>query len=816
MCRTRELLILCALIAVASALLWPRSDDEAGGPATEREEADHRPGKGPGLAAKGVDPSKRKAPAGSPTAKAVAAYELDEAEWMVGCRVLAADGTLAEGAALEIRTETEHLAEEWPDDDDLILAGAVTAEVTSRALIIITAFDHVPHVLPWRVYKPGTRLDLGDIRLKKGGTIAGRVTRAGKPEGAVAIHLAPEAAPPPFWWRYLDTGADAVGTGRSGASGQFEVTGLPEGSYRVRVSWHEWDEVVLEGVATGTSDIHVDLEPYEEEEPVVPLDRVPFTFRVVTEDGGKVPTCGFYLHYFEAGGASALDYEIDRKVSFNVSGKAPFFLDVQPVEGPYAPMVVEGIQPSSDVQTITLRRGRVLEARLTGVDVPRKWRLLAKGARKRDDSVVAVRDPNESYISSESWRGKHLGDGVFRFEGLPERGDLLLTYTSHKHELPPDKVVVPVHAGRVTLHARVKPHIDLQIEGTPGRAVGSVYVHVEVDREGGWTELDHEYDEGESSTHAMRMYVDDASARHRVSVTTDDAGPIVVIVPPRPEAPVRVRLGDLVRVEGRVTKADGTPLVDAGVELVRAPENAAAMHTPSPWGTPVREDPDDPPTARTDVQGRYRLGGLPPGRWRIAVSAAGWVQRDPAPVLRRGRKEVDIIMVPAAMITGRILPGDDESMLGDDGVRVEAWPLAGDRLVHLATPAPSGFFKVPVGPDARYAIVIRPVQPEHDDYYNWYALAEAVAAGTRGAKIQLRRGRIASLDLVTSKGKPLVNADVRIRGRFVDEKVWPDDDGRFRMIGLPPGSYRFDVTLSSGARVSLPVTAGKTVKHVVR
>jgi hypothetical protein len=135
-------------------------------------------------------------------------------------------------------------------------------------------------------------------------------------------------------------------------------------------------------------------------------------------------------------------------------------------------------------------------------------------------------------------------------------------------------------------------------------------------------------------------------------------------------------------LEGRVTDAGGAPLADVPVE---AGEHLVAGSLTLGLGFTA---------TRTDAQGRYRLEGLTPGRYRVEVSAEALAERAVRPEGRSldlGPEEsadgLDFVLVPAVVVTGWVDPGTtplDELELslrrasdGEERVRLTPQPDGG-------------------------------------------------------------------------------------------------------------------------------------------
>ena len=125
---------------------------------------------------------------------------------------------------------------------------------------------------------------------------------------------------------------------------------------------------------------------------------------------------------------------------------------------------------------------------------------------------------------------------------------------------------------------------------------------------------------------------------------------------PKPEAQA-VKPEDRCTVEGTVTNAKaGEPLKRARVMMSRMGE------------------PGEPMAAVTDATGRFKLADVDPGRYSIFVFKNGFVRQQsggPGPaqaastitlVTRQTLRNIDFKMMPAAVVTGRVVDEDGESV----------------------------------------------------------------------------------------------------------------------------------------------------------
>jgi len=256
-------------------------------------------------------------------------------------------------------------------------------------------------------------------------------------------------------------------------------------------------------------------------------------------------------------------------------------------------------------------------------------------------------------------------------------------------------------------------------------------------------------------------------------------------VPPRPQLPPSLLALDprAASIAGRVLDEDGRPIADALVcHAIDVTERSRNEHV-------------DPQCTRSDVLGRYRAAGMPPGLGRIGASAPGFLPADHAGphgvgyltvaaagqhagidiVLRRGGARVrgTVVDETGGVVSGAVVRSQDFTRFGrgwtgvttsDDEGRFELWvPLGGVALQATA---------------------------------DGYATANDQANAPED-EIELRLMPEVVLEgrVVDRTGAPV--ADIRVRANPESHNAdeifaftTTDVDGRFELHRLGPGRYR--------------------------
>jgi hypothetical protein len=208
-----------------------------------------------------------------------------------------------------------------------------------------------------------------------------------------------------------------------------------------------------------------------------------------------------------------------------------------------------------------------------------------------------------------------------------------------------------------------------------------------------------------------------------------------------------------------------------------------------------------------DPDGRFRLRGVPPGRYRLRVVGAGFALHETAAlVVEAGRAtELGTIVVSRGRtVRGLVVDGKGAPIAGAEviasGVLIANGDLEGDSRTRTTTSASDGSFDLVGAPATPFAIAAR----RGTDV----SAARSLAAGSDDLAIKLVIAATGAVEgRVQRAGAPVAALVVtEPEGGGALYTVHSGDDGTYHVDGLPPGRYKLGVTRMGSMEVIGPIT----------
>lgn len=215
---------------------------------------------------------------------------------------------------------------------------------------------------------------------------------------------------------------------------------------------------------------------------------------------------------------------------------------------------------------------------------------------------------------------------------------------------------------------------------------------------------------------------------------------------------------------GMVTDAAGQPAVDARVLLERSGF--------------------DGPATATDAAGQFRLQGMAPGAWSLWVSSSGFAtyRARTIEIAPGARVQHDVRLTRGSSVEISVLgPGGPEAGASVE-LRRAGWPTISGNT------GAGGLFSASAVATGTWQVLVRAVE---DSPLCGRAQVEVPTDGTTAAvTVTLDDGGTASGRVVDAKDGVVRVWAVGIDGLTDTRSAWVDEDDRFEIRGLHPGTYR--------------------------
>lgn len=228
----------------------------------------------------------------------------------------------------------------------------------------------------------------------------------------------------------------------------------------------------------------------------------------------------------------------------------------------------------------------------------------------------------------------------------------------------------------------------------------------------------------------------------------------------------------------------------------------------------------------TDGLGRFRLGGLPEGRYDIHANLQTGGGAEPALDIPTGTTNVEIVLKPVQTLEGTVRSASTGRALDRFFLSLQPQAEAG-RSRRSGTrwqnwiQSPDGKFEMAVMP-ARYQVTVK--APGHEPkVLDDVVVEELVPPGP--LEVVLDAGGGIEGTLRDHEGKPVANAYVQARlhrGRAAQQSDWvlggndqTDDRGRYFLEGLASGTYILQANMGpkGAATARVQVAGSEMVRH---
>lgn len=252
--------------------------------------------------------------------------------------------------------------------------------------------------------------------------------------------------------------------------------------------------------------------------------------------------------------------------------------------------------------------------------------------------------------------------------------------------------------------------------------------------------------------------------------------PSVVIEEGKTTADIEVGLDTGVKLSGRVTGPDGTPLSGVSVR-------------PDDGRNPMRAFMNEASTT-TDANGEYTLDSLEPGEKTFAFSRSGYLTESKTTPLDSKETRLDVQLSSGIRISGLVV--------------TEAGAPVADAQVRASSAAAGGFGRT-TRSDGSGAFMFEGMAPGH---YSFNATKEGFAEAisrdldvneSTPVRLTLKTGGTVSGHVTGVAASDLGNVNVTIRSSTGGSTSVPvDQSGNFRADGAPTGTLRVSADLTKG------------------
>jgi len=549
--------------------------------------------------------------------------------------------------------------------------------------------------------------------------------------------------------------------------GGFVLLLYEEGEWVLSVERQEWRELV----ASDTTGLRVVYRAPEEMR----------TVAVVVEDPSGVPLldAAVRLHYTISGsgnrttemrpGGGRYYAEIPAGIE-TVDLFVTYALDALGRPLDVAPVEERGVPLQDDVIVVRLSRGRSLRVGVEGPDgrpVADAW-VVVRPMRWSAEDQIGFRDGGRGWMRTDA-------DGVATAVGLAQHERIEVAVRTDGPYADPRPVYVLTDVERVTVRLPRATFLSGQVRSTSGRALSGMAVRVMLENEdfdplhptpASWPQWPYE------------PWTTTTDAQGRFTIPRVPAGALLLLSAAGRDGylpaslrgvaagsdDVRLVLGEGAVVRGRCLGA--APWLAQGGDLLVAlfPTDAPADATRYAVSGSRRVDDD----------GGFVLGTVPTGHYRLVVTL-GW-----STVLAEILIDVPVEDLEVRLATQHLLEVHLEG--GDvEGFGVSVW--RGAEPVGSAEADAAGVVRLPFLDDGPFDVLA------WRDGDARIGLADGVRPSSGALTLVLAPGRTLAGRIEGAPADALPRFQVQVSSPRVGRVVKPDAAGRFRVDGLPPGTY---------------------------
>jgi RNA polymerase sigma-70 factor (ECF subfamily) len=402
--------------------------------------------------------------------------------------------------------------------------------------------------------------------------------------------------------------------------------------------------------------------------------------------------------------------------------------------------------------------------------------------------VMGLLDWQEGKAVLERARATSGPDGSFLVTSIAQAFHVL--WASHRDYLEGEPRMAPAGSSVVMILRRGAAITGRVVDGE-GRPIAGAVLSMtplplaEVHRlfdwaKSEWEPIDRDRKEGTTGEDGRFLLQGIQPASHELTIKAEGRAPLLREVE---AAADEIDLGDLAlpdprSIEGRVVGPGARPVPGARVWA------GLARRTVEPGNQIVPERPAALVETSTDAEGRFRLGGLPPGDFIVRAEMADCADAVAGSVAA-GTSDLDLVLGPGITVHGKILDAATGSPVEGAEVRM------GFSSFRTASSDGRGLFVVRGMPPEEATYGSSALRVLHPDYGTYAATVMVLGRGEL-APLEIRLTSAAhdiEGDVKDAEGRPVANAQVWLESSGAESGFTSPGD---RTVSGPDGSFRLE------------------------